>query len=964
VILNLLKPQRRRHPASKNSGVYFIIPIIQDHHECPQKNTVLKQGNVVIWLLLSAFFLHGEAIKVGFIQNPPLSFETPEGKVTGFYPDLLNEIASKEGWQLQWVRGSWADSLSKLGDGELDLMTFVAPLEKRKALFSFNKNTAVRTWVQVFAPSSMELEDPLGMEGLRVAVVEKSMAGIGVRQLLESFGVSSTFIGVSAAPEVFKAVKEGRADVAVCNNITGFGFSQNTALIGTPIIFSPLSTQFATPKNKNLKLLNSIDLHLSKWKNERGSPLARLENQWLAQNRDHSIFPTWVLWSLLGLGLTAALWNFSLSKKVASRTKELDLEKAKLRYSEDKLIRAQILSHMGDFTCEYESGKVTWSEGMYRLLGYPTDDKIDFNFVSERIHHPQDRKAIDLWLEKGLEEGLRDFEPKSYRLLKKTGEVVHVLTHVSVSYEGKKPFRIFGTCQDISSQMTVASKLADREDHWKAVCENTPAFLITLNKDLEILFINRTIEGVEKDAIIGLPLYSLAPEDMHQRIKSHLLGVLKSGESCRYETHHDDPDGNRHYFESDAVRLQGQGEAHLLVISQDISERKKHESMMLDAKEMAEQANRTKSTFLANMSHELRTPMNAMLGMAQLLVETELNEEQKAMLERITKSGSSLTGILGDILDLASIEAGKVNLRNSEFTFKNLLSDMEDLFLPEANQKGIELKFNISPVVLDTSLVGDPIRIKQILTNLIGNAIKFTGSGFVRIESTGEKDGNRLRVNLRVIDSGIGISPDRQQTIFHSFEQADASTTRKYGGTGLGLAIVENLVQMMGGHIHLESQEEKGSTFSIDLAFPIENKAETAENLQPDPKPEDPSLNFSVLLAEDDADSRFLMEIYLKKLVSSYSVAKDGLEVMSHLEKNSFDLILMDLNMPNQDGLETTELIRADKKWDQMKIIGLTAHAFIEDRQRCLDVGMDEQLTKPVNLKKLKATMVKILSSS
>lgn len=913
----------------------------------------MRTGLAMLMLAALPSLAFTQVIKVGYFHNPPLSLNTGKGSVSGLFPDLLEEIAKKEGWNIRWVQGSWAQCLERLEKGELDLMISIVPNEERELVFSFNEMPVIRTWAQVFAPPGNTVRGVMDLRGLRVTVMERDISGKAAEELIASFGIEAEIIKKDLLIDAFEAVSKGEADVVVSNNVNGTKFSHQYSLKGTPIIFNPIEAQFAAPIGKNLILLNKIDEYLRKWVNKEGSPFVALQDKWLAPLPEEKSFPYWIFLSLMGAVFAFFLWNRSLGQQVERKTHELAEE-------QKKLVSAQKLSKLGDFSWNIKTGDVRWSDGMYHLLGYDRNDEINFDLVKDRVHHPDDNEMVSVWIQDAISKQKLQLEPMAYRLIKKDGTSFHVLTHGDLSYENGEATMLFGTCQDISSKLNSEILLADSQAHWRTICENAPGFLITLNKDLEILFINTTLEGIAKEDVIGLPLYTLAPEEMQEHVKSILLQVLDSSKSIRYETYFDHSNGDRYFFESDAVYINTPTPdgAQLMVISQDITERKRSENSLLKAKSAAENANSAKSTFLANMSHELRTPMNAMLGLAQLLKETKLENDQEEMVERISKCGSSLTGILSDILDLASIEAGKVHLKTFEFCFKDVFSEIESLFGPEASKKGIKLEIESTETLLTTQLKGDPLRLKQVLTNLVGNAIKFTSEGSVRLLGSEKTVDNTLLTEFKVIDTGIGIESSRQSEIFKSFEQADSKTTREYGGTGLGLAIVKNIVGLMGGSIELESELGRGSTFTLSLGFPkVEEQIDSSETEAVSSDNAD-LLDLRVLLAEDDEDCRFLMDRILGKAVKSYSIARDGLEVIDLLEKEDFDLILMDVSMPQQDGLETTRVIREGKRLPNIRIIALTAHALPEDRKRCLDAGMDDQLTKPIRVDRLKSCLM------
>ena len=394
-------------------------------------------------------------------------------------------------------------------------------------------------------------------------------------------------------------------------------------------------------------------------------------------------------------------------------------------------------------------------------------------------------------------------------------------------------------------------------------------------------------------------------------------------------------------------------------VNRDLIETNKNlEQATIFANQMAvkaQAASDAKGEFLARMSHEIRTPMTSIIGMTELALETELSDEQRDHLETVHSSAYSLLSVINDVLDFSMIEASKIELIDTEFDIHDLVASIMKPFSSQAGAKGVELRSYVADDLPDR-LIGDPERLRQVLNNLIGNAIKFTHEGAVRVSVNLEsRTPAAFSLVFAVQDTGIGIAPDNLSMIFDPFAQADASSTRPYGGTGLGLAISKKLCEAMGGRIWTESSLGEGSTFYFTTTFkiPARSSVEVEPATQPDkngdPSPDRRSLN--ILLAEDDVVNQKLIRRLLEKRRHEVVVVSDGQSVLDKIAERRFDLILMDIHMPVLDGLETTKRIRKREAGggDHVPIIALTASMLDQDKERCLAVGMDEFLTKPID---------------
>ena len=648
------------------------------------------------------------------------------------------------------------------------------------------------------------------------------------------------------------------------------------------------------------------------------------------------------------------------------------------------LTEAQRIARVGSWEFDVATGAITWSAEQFRILGFdPAIDLPEYpNFFD--ILPIDDRPKLRAVIETAIADGTP--YTIEHGMIRPDGSICYIISRGEPIYnEQGQVVKLVGTITDISDRKQAEDLLRKSESalveaQWVAHIGNWGFDVqnqkINWSKELFLMFGH---DPSEPEPAYADYLQLIHPDD-RSLLQSLVERAIADGTPYSIDYRVVLSDGSMRYHE-------GRGEVEqndlkqvirLFGTAKDITDRKLAEIALAQAKEAAESAAKAKSEFLANMSHEIRTPMNGVLGMAQLLSTTNLDSEQQDFVQTIRDSGSALLTIINDILDFSKIESGMLNLEERAFVLEDVMVSVFSLLRKQALDKDISLQYSISPDV-PAGLLGDSSRLRQILINLVGNAIKFTKQGGVSISvSSSQQVVDRTvkcRLQFAIKDTGIGIDRDQIDRLFQAFTQADASISRKYGGTGLGLAICKRLTELMGGTIWVESRGyiggsppldwevmseglDRGSIFYFTLIAKVISISEEAPtNVDRDPQVEEtvtpPELTevspLRILLAEDDFVNQKLALFFLKKLGYAADVANNGREVLDLLRLKPYDLILMDMQMPEMDGIAATKIIREELE-SQPWIVAVTANALSDDRQACLAAGMNDFLTKPIQI--------------
>jgi PAS domain S-box-containing protein len=663
---------------------------------------------------------------------------------------------------------------------------------------------------------------------------------------------------------------------------------------------------------------------------------------------------------------------------------------ADLRSRESQLWFALNEAMDGLWDWDVGSGAVFFSPQLKRMLGYGPDERLPPLDSWSRNIHPEDAERVLQLMDRHLQGRSVRYEAE-YRLRTRNGQYLRVLDRGRVCERNDQgqPTRVVGMVQDVTQEREAREALQRSEQAQRTLIEALPDVILRLDLEGRHLFVSEkvsTLTDLPVATILGRTNQELGlPETLCRFWDDALRAIERTGQAQELEFEHDTPRGRRTISCRIVPEPGLDGKpSTVLSICRDVTERRRAAAelarhrdhleelvaqrtvALTEATAAAEAANRAKSRFLAHMSHELRTPLGAIIGLTGLARERIDDGVLKSQLDKVLQASQHLLTLIEDILDLSRIEAERMVLDETVFELRSVFDSVLHLAGHRAEEKGLALSLELAPELADGALLGDPLRLKQVLLNLVDNAIKFTARGCIVVRAQGQPGG---RLRFEVVDDGAGVALHDRARLFEPFERADDRATRQTGGTGLGLAIARQLVTLMGGEIGVDSRPQAGSTFWFTVPLrqadvppgppgePAQTAAAARQALQR------AHAGAAVLVAEDDAVSREICAELLRLAGLEVTLAVDGEEAVALAGRQRFGLILMDMQMPRLDGLGATARLRASGPNRETPVMALTANAFDEDRRRCLAAGMDAFLSKPVDAAALYTTAARLLAA-